>query len=360
MLAGGQTNVTATFSRDIDLIATKTNNVGGTIAQGGNFTWTIVGKNQGTSTAAASFGNTQTILTDGLPSVVGVTYGAVSVATSGTTGAIACAITGGVNLACTAGVGGFTMPANATFTVSIPVSANPLNPTTLTNPRVGSICRIDSSSLVTESNETNNDCADTVSVTTDNDLIATKTNNVSGTIAQGGSFTWTIVSKNLGTSTAIFGNTQTILTDGLPSVVGVTYGAVGVATSGTTGSVSCAITGGVNLACTAGVGGFTMPANGTFTVTIPVSANPANPVTLANPRVGSVCRIDSSSLVTETNESNNDCSDSVASPPMRTSLLPRRTTSAELSTKAAASPGRSSPRTRAPRPPCSATRSRYS
>ena len=132
------------------------------------------------------FGNTQQVfLSDGLPSVTGVTYGAVGVVTSGTTGTISCAITGGVNLACTAGGGGFTMPANATFTVSIPVSANPANPVTLANPRTGSICRIDSSSIVSETNETNNDCSDSVVVITNSDLIATKTNNVGGTYVRG-------------------------------------------------------------------------------------------------------------------------------------------------------------------------------
>ena len=78
---------------------------------------------------------------------------------------------------------------------------------------------------------------------------------------------------------------------------------------GTTGTITCAITGGVNLACTAGVGGFTMPANATFTVTFNVTPSTAG--TLANPRVGSVCRIDSSSVVTETDETNNNCADSV-------------------------------------------------
>ena len=52
-----------------------------------------------------------------------------------------------------------------------------------------------------------------------------------------------------------------------------------------------------------------MPANATFTVTFNVTPSTAG--TLANPRVGSVCRIDSSSVVTETDETNNNCADSV-------------------------------------------------
>ena len=85
--------------------------------------------------------------------------------------------------------------------------------------------RSDPNNNVSESNETNNACADTVAVT-NVDFIATKTNSVSGSVALGNTYTWTIVVKNQGTTTGTFTAGQTILTDNLPST-GATYAVPG-------------------------------------------------------------------------------------------------------------------------------------
>src|SRR5205823_14121108 len=62
-----------------------------------------------------------------------------------------------------------------------------------------------------------------ITVTCAPDLIATKTNDVSGLVVLGNTFHWTIVIKNQGSSTATFASGQALLTDNLPSS-GATYG----------------------------------------------------------------------------------------------------------------------------------------
>ena len=107
------------YANRADLIATKTNNVGGTVALPNTFTWTIQGKNQGSWPRRSP--PARCILTDNLPSS-GATYSVTSPATNGagTTGTINCSIASN-NLSCTAS-GTVTMPVNGTFTVNIVVT----------------------------------------------------------------------------------------------------------------------------------------------------------------------------------------------------------------------------------------------
>ncbi|MCS6846436.1 MAG: right-handed parallel beta-helix repeat-containing protein, partial [Anaerolineae bacterium] len=144
-----------------NLQAAKTNNVGGAAVPGVPFTWTVTVKNSGA--AAAAFNNGQVILRDYLPA--GASYDTPLVqnvvnVTNG--GNIACAIAGNV-LSCTANAVTVTLGAESgQFDVAFGVT--PTAAGTLANP-TGGVCRADPDALVGESNETDNDCANTVTVT---------------------------------------------------------------------------------------------------------------------------------------------------------------------------------------------------
>ncbi|MCS6909984.1 MAG: right-handed parallel beta-helix repeat-containing protein, partial [Anaerolineales bacterium] len=144
-----------------NLQATKTNNVGGAVVLGMPFTWTVTVKNSGT--AGATFNSGQVILRDYLPA--GASYGTPVVqnpvgVTNG--GNIACAIAGNV-LSCTANAATVTLAAESgRFDVTFSVTPTAVG--TLANP-TGGVCRADPDALIGESNENDNDCANTVTVT---------------------------------------------------------------------------------------------------------------------------------------------------------------------------------------------------
>ena len=139
------------------------------------------------------------------------------------------------------------------------------------------------------------------------DLTVVKTNNVSGAATNGVPFTWTIHVTNTGAAVASFSNTQTILTDNLPS--GPTYGAPSVSGQvGITGTINCGTIVSNDLNCTASGPVAIAGTTGAFDVSFSVTPN--STTTLVNPRSGLLCKVDPSTLVTESNESNNTCSDS--------------------------------------------------
>ncbi|MCS6909905.1 MAG: right-handed parallel beta-helix repeat-containing protein, partial [Anaerolineales bacterium] len=144
-----------------NLQATKTNNVGGAVVLGMPFTWTVTVKNSGAT--AAAFNSGQVILRDYLPA--GASYGTPVVqnpvgVTNG--GNIACAIAGNV-LSCTANAATVTLAAESgRFDVAFSVTPTAVG--TLANP-TGGVCRADPDALIGESNENDNDCANTVTVT---------------------------------------------------------------------------------------------------------------------------------------------------------------------------------------------------
>ncbi len=286
-----------------DLAATKSNNVGGAITLGNSFTWTVSVTNTGA--AGATFTSGQTILQDNLPG--GPTYGAPTVQNlvnvSGS-GSITCNITFDV-LMCYASGGAVTLGA---FDVAF--SVTPTLTGALTNPASGGICRADPDGAITESSESNNDCADTVTVGGVPDLTAAKSNNAGGVIMLGNSFTWTVTVVNSGTAGATFAAGQTILRNDLPA--GATYGAPTVQNlvnvSGS-GSIACAISSGT-LTCTATGGPVMLGATtGAFDVDFSVTPNAAGALT--NPTSGGVCRADPDNVIVESSESNNDCADTV-------------------------------------------------
>src|SRR5688572_29378349 len=138
------------------------------------------------------------------------------------------------------------------------------------------------------------------------DLIVTKTNNVTGSLALGSSFNWTITVSNNGIADASFLASNVIISDTLPGVAAYyPQGAVTVTNGATppTGTIDCSITG-TALNCAAS-GSVTLPVNGSFNVTFTVT--PSATDSLAN-----TATVDPNGNVLEINETNNTGSDTVA------------------------------------------------
>jgi len=284
-----------------DLTAVKSNNVGGNGTAGIPWTWKIHLANAGNAPANFSSGNT--ILTDNLPST-NIVYGSPSVSNaSGFTGGInGCAIVSNV-LTCTA-VGNSSFAVGGSFDVSFTATASVA--ASYANPTSG-VCQIDPSNVVTESNENNNSCSDTVVVGVA-DLTAVKSDNVGGTITPGNNWTWKIHVANIGGGAANFANGNTILTDNLPST-NITYGAASMANAtGIAGTVNCAIASNT-LTCTAGSAVAIAPSTGGFDVSFTATPS-ASSGSFVNP-TGGVCAVDPGNVVVESNKNNNSCSDTV-------------------------------------------------
>ncbi|MCA9347635.1 VWA domain-containing protein [Candidatus Saccharibacteria bacterium] len=145
------------------------------------------------------------------------------------------------------------------------------------------------------------------------DLVVTKTNNVGGNVTAGQTFTWTLTVTNNGDAAATFNN-QNILRDDLPTDLSYSQSnnLTVTNTGGTTGSIDCDINSNT-LDCDDNSGGSTVviPAGGGFSVSITATAETVG--TYANPRSGNgmMCRVDPDSLISESNEQNNNCSDTV-------------------------------------------------
>jgi hypothetical protein len=305
-----------------DLTVVKANDVSGTVEVNKPYNWTLTITNTGGTSATFTTG--QTILTDNLPSS-NATYGTVATSTAdGTTGKVSCSITSN-NLSCTASGGSLVIPTNGTVTVTVPVTAGG-STGTLTNPRsgAGNKCAVDPNGVITEDSESNNSCSDSVSVAARPDLSVVKTNNLGGNDASvNSSFNWILTITNIGDATATFSSSQTILTDNLPSS-GATYGTPTDAEAGSTSTnVSCSISTG-NLTCkSSNTSSVTIPVGGS--ITIMVSVTPTTGGSLVNPRSGgsNTCKVDPNSVLIESNNTNNNCADTVT-------VNTRTTTSATL------------------------------
>jgi hypothetical protein len=142
------------------------------------------------------------------------------------------------------------------------------------------------------------------------DLIATKTNSVSGTASANTPWTWKVTIANQGNAGASFTSGQTILSDNLPNS-SVAYGAVTVGTFANitnSGNISCSIASN-NLTCSA-TGPVTIGAlTGSFDISF--STTPSTTGSFANPRVGGVCFVDPGSTLIETSKANNSCTNTV-------------------------------------------------
>jgi uncharacterized repeat protein (TIGR01451 family) len=219
-----------------DFTAKKNNNTGGQVTAGGSFVWTLTVAN-GAAAGTALITDGQVLLQDDLP-VSGATYVAGAVTKAGATGTITCAIASNVltctasgavmippllqgtvavtngstdvtgtgtafttqltagsvisisNVSYTvasissdtaltltancagANASGLTVPGS--FSVPITVMVTAPGGSSLVNPKSGGICRAEPGEVVVESDDTNNDCADTVTVVSLSGLTITK------------------------------------------------------------------------------------------------------------------------------------------------------------------------------------------
>ncbi len=138
------------------------------------------------------------------------------------------------------------------------------------------------------------------------DLTVTKSNNVSGSVAQSSSFNWTINVNNAGTAAASFADTNVIMSDALPGADGYyTLGPLIVTPGGTapTGTISCSIVSGPSLSCAAS-GAVTLPIGASFSVAFAVT--PTSAGALAN-----TATVDLGGNIIESDETNNTGSNTV-------------------------------------------------
>lgn len=148
------------------------------------------------------------------------------------------------------------------------------------------------------------------------DLVVAKTNSVNGNAVINIPFTWTLTVSNIGNASATFSD-EDILQDNLPSS-GANYSPTSnipvITSGGITGSIDCDIVNNDDLDCDDNSGGSSVviPAGGSFSVSITVT--PTAVGTLINPRSGgsNKCQVDPDTNETESNESNNSCSNSVS------------------------------------------------
>jgi hypothetical protein len=151
------------------------------------------------------------------------------------------------------------------------------------------------------------------------DLLVGKANDTRGNGTVGIPFHWTLTVSNTGFISGTFGGGVRILEDDLP--LGPAYGlpAVGGLVDVVNGDhIDCSL-GGRTLTCEAAGGDVTIGAViGRFEVTI--SATPSAQVTLVNP--AGTCQVDPDGIVTEDDESNNNCTADVVDVTGSTIYLP--------------------------------------
>ncbi|MBI2760816.1 MAG: DUF11 domain-containing protein [Chloroflexi bacterium] len=301
--AAGANSVSFTLTNIApDLTAVKADTVSGSVRLGNTWQWQTVITNSGNATADYTIG--QTIFTDVMPSS-NVSYGSPSIsASSGITGTIACVLSGGNTVSCTAS--GTVSIAASGGAFQVDVTATPTAVGTYANP-TGGVCQADPNNYNPESNEGNNTCMDTVVVIAP-DLSVSKTNTVSGSTPLTGTWEWrTTVSNAAGAASADFTNGQVIFRDVMPAT-GVSYGSPSIGTSsGITGTIICALNGAFTVECTAS-GAVSIAASGSFRVD--VTATPTAAGSFVNP-TGGVCQADPDTLVMESNENNNACTNTV-------------------------------------------------
>jgi hypothetical protein len=296
-----------------DMIATKSNNVGGVVPLSSGtatWTWTWVIKNQGDASITLRKG--QSTLSDFLPNS-NISYGTPSFSLSNVTvnsGSINCSINESLRLQCLmSNPGTATWQPGGEMTVTLQATASASG--AYVNPRAGTDCYVDGFAFTPEDNDSsNNTCANTVTVTTTQaDLTVTKSNSVSGQSSSGGSWTWSLQILNSpgAGAAATFATSDLVLRDQLPNT-NVTYGTPTVTNAGgSSGTLTCSITN-FDLLCTA-ASNISIPASGTITVAIPTTANAE--AIFVNPRPDSDCAVDPDNHVSETSDANNACSNTV-------------------------------------------------
>jgi LPXTG-site transpeptidase (sortase) family protein len=137
------------------------------------------------------------------------------------------------------------------------------------------------------------------------DLTALKTNDVSGSVEQDGTFHWTITVANNGAGIASFADTQVILRDTLPGTDGYYSQGPVTVTNGSTapaGTIDCSIAGSL-LQCTA-ASAVTISSGASFRISFAVTPSQAG--SLSN-----TASVDPDHHVNEGNETNNTSTDVV-------------------------------------------------
>lgn len=149
------------------------------------------------------------------------------------------------------------------------------------------------------------------------DLIAVKTNDVSGSAQLGTpTWTWTTTITNSGTATATFAAGATVFRDNLPNS-NITYGTPNISVPAA--NATCTVDGNNDLVCLAGASGLSIAPAGSVTVTVTATASAVG--AYLNPRGGGICQVDPeppvNGTVFESNEANNTCTNTVKvfSPP---------------------------------------------
>jgi|GEM_PF-2152523 len=302
-----------------DIIATKTARVGANEVSSvtqptDSFNWRIEVKNAGN--AAAEFPAGSVWLLDNLPP--GPTYGGtvtVTASPSGVPGSLDACTVASNTITCTTEGGDAasrTLVANKSLFVTI--SVDPASTGTLTNP--SGICKADNSNLVSESDENNNTCSNTVTVNPEPapDMTVTKVAKVGGNpisaVTYPGPFVWEWTIKNDGTDDAFFDENQVVFTDTLPS--GAAY--TGLTENGNS-DFDCALNSGVVVCDIDNNQDFTFSPG--ETVVVSVTVTPSATGSLENTSAN--CAVDpDNAIANESNENNNSCSNTVTVNPAAT------------------------------------------
>ena len=211
------TTITITDDDSVDLTASKTNNlIDNATILGNAWRWTITIANIGSGDA--NFADGQTIFSDNLPDS-NISYGPrliSNVSNVTNAGFITCTIDASDNLTCTASGGTVTIGASGSFDVGF--TATPGTVGDFTNPRSGGTCAVDPAGVVSESNETNNECSNTVSVTADTGQAPTARNDATST------------AEDTAVEVAVLDNDDPSPSGGGLTVTGVTQGTNGTVT----------------------------------------------------------------------------------------------------------------------------------
>ncbi len=289
----------------------KGSSVGNSTTLGNSWEWSTRVYNDGPGDAFLA--QNTVIFVDDLPntniSYSGVGTSDVTGITSSNSGSITCT-EASETITCTVTGGDITFAASGYFDVDI--TGTPTAAGVYTNPRSGGSCAADPNNAYTqEGDESNNDCTHTVTITA-SDLQVTKSGPGPGSVMPNGNFDWVLTITNAGTADAVFAQNDVILNDDMP--VAATYAAPTIGYSaglGATDTIACSTPTPTNLSCTAdNAAGLTIPAGESITVTVGVTA-PNSPTILVNPEAGT-CAVDPDNNNTESDETNNSCTDTVA------------------------------------------------
>jgi hypothetical protein len=290
-----------------NLISVKSNTTGGNGTLGASWNWLIDISNVGDD--PVTFLSNETIFFDSMPAS-GMAYTGTTLSSqsgiSGT-GTILCALSDIANneLTCSANGGSIIIGAGGSFQVS--TTATPGSSGEKINPTDG-VCMVDPNNNVGETDNADNSCSDSVTVGAPELTVATS-NSTGGATTRDMEWNWYMDISNSGNLMATFEEGESLFIDTLPSD-GMSYGMLSVVDEVDitgSGTIDC-ILGGADsnvITCSA-MGGNIILAPTTATFRVSVKATPLTIGTKTTPTDGP-CRIDPDNMITEDDETNNDC-----------------------------------------------------